>query len=340
MREPPALPEARLRACLRDAWAIDATVEFLPLGLDTRAGVYRATASDGGQWLVKVKSSPLYAPGCRVPAYLSAQGVGEVVAPLATTGGALWASLAEWTVIVYPFIEGDTGWRSITDAHWETTGRIFRRIHQVSPPSRGFDSLRSEKFDPAVYAGPIRAYEERAASSSHAAHPAERALRAIWLERQPAIHGMLARMERLAPVLLRRELSHVICHADLHPGNLLRDPLGGVHVIDWDDVMLAPRERDFIFVGDTRTPGASGPAPFFRGYGAVDVDWGALTYYRYERIIQDVVACIDDVCFRDDLGDEARADAAALLSDVLAEGGMIEGAEVAARQLPPGLLTP
>ncbi|HEX8732534.1 MAG TPA: aminoglycoside phosphotransferase family protein, partial [Ktedonobacterales bacterium] len=227
MREPPALPETRLRACLRDAWGIDvASVEFLPLGLDTRAGVYRATAPEGAQWLVKVKSGPLYAPGCRVPAWLSEQGIGEVVAPLATTAGALWASLGEWAVIVYPFIAGDTGWRSVTDAHWETTGRIFRRIHQVSPPPHGVVSLRSEAFNPSVYARPIRAYEERAATSPHLTHPAERALHAIWLERQPTIHTILARMQRLAPVLLRRDLPYVICHADLHPGNLLRDPHG------------------------------------------------------------------------------------------------------------------
>ncbi len=104
--------------------------------------------------------------------------------------------------------------------------------------------------------------------------------------------------------------------------------------------MLAPRERDFIFVGDIRASQVSGPAPFFRGYGAVEIDWGALTYYRYERIIQDVTVSVDEVCYRDDLSDEVKADSAALFRDVLAEGGMLDGAEEAARRLPPGLLTP
>jgi spectinomycin phosphotransferase len=35
---------------------------------------------------------------------------------------------------------------------------------------------------------------------------------------------------------------------DLHPRNLIRDHAGKVFVIDWDEVMLAPKERDFIFV--------------------------------------------------------------------------------------------
>ncbi len=58
----------------------------------------------------------------------------------------------------------------------------------------------------------------------------------------------MASLEKLAEVLQSRTLPYVISHADLHPANLLRDPLGHVFVIDWDEVMLAPKERDFIFV--------------------------------------------------------------------------------------------
>ena len=32
------------------------------------------------------------------------------------------------------------------------------------------------------------------------------------------------------------------------PANLIRDRAGNVFVIDWDEVMLAPKERDFIFI--------------------------------------------------------------------------------------------
>jgi spectinomycin phosphotransferase len=37
--------------------------------------------------------------------------------------------------------------------------------------------------------------------------------------------------------------------------------VGQVFVVDWDEVMLAPKERDFIFV---RPPHADA---FFQGYG-------------------------------------------------------------------------
>jgi spectinomycin phosphotransferase len=51
---------------------------------------------------------------------------------------------------------------------------------------------------------------------------------------------------------------------------------------------------------------------FFQGYGQTEIDWIALTYYRYERVIQDLIACAQDVFFRDDLGEGAKADAVEL----------------------------
>lgn len=42
MREPLNIPEERLRACLQDQYGlIPVTLDFLPLGLDAYAGVYR-----------------------------------------------------------------------------------------------------------------------------------------------------------------------------------------------------------------------------------------------------------------------------------------------------------
>ena len=97
----------------------------------------------------------------------------------------------------------------------------------------------------------------------------------------------------------------------MHARNLIREPDGQVFVIDWDDVMLAPKERDFIFIRD---PGADA---FWEGYGHPPIDWIALTYYRCERVVQDVIACADDMFFKDELGEITRADIAGLFHEIL-----------------------
>src|SRR5713101_6735094 len=146
-------------------------------------------------------------------------------------------------------------------------------------------------------------------------------LRALWRAHQSTIHTGVASLEKLAEVLQSRTLPYVISHADLHPANLLRDHAGHVYVIDWDEVMLAPKERDFIFV---REPQAGA---FFQGYGQREIDWMALTYYLWERVVQELIEDARDVCFRDDWAEETRADAARLFHEILAEeGGTIDAA--------------
>lgn len=336
MREPPAIAEEHLRACLQTQYGLaPATVEFLPLGWDTNAGVYRATTEQGAVYAIKVTTRPLYEPAYLVPRYLHTQGIADVVAPLPTTDNcALWTQLDGWRLVVYPFIAGDTGWATITDAHWRVTGAVFRRIHQVAPPP--VEALQRETFDPTGYARWIRAFDAQPSPVADAEGDATSALRAAWRAQQSRINEVVAALETQGAALQGRSLPYVICHADLHASNLIRDQAGAVYVIDWDEVMLAPKERDFLFVGDPSTDGglADDASPFFQGYGLTDIDWTALTYFRYERVAQDIIAYAEEASLRDDLGEATRAEAVVRFESNLSEDGYLVVARRAARHLP------
>jgi spectinomycin phosphotransferase len=329
MREQPGIPEEQLRACLQDQYNLySVTLEFLPRGKDYKAGVYRVLSKQSTAYLLKVTSRPLYEPRCLVPHYLKDQGITSVVAPVPTRSGALWTKLVDWTVIVYPFIDGDSSLTGMTNEQWKEVGTIFKQIHQVMLPPFGFESLRKETFDPTEYARWVRTFEAQHLHSRHGGSGSSHALRADWVAHQSTIHMGVTSLEKLAGVLQRRAGPYVICHADLHAANLLRDRHGHVFVIDWDEVMLAPKERDFIFV---REPQA---AAFWEGYGQTEIDWVALAYYLWERVVQDLIECTQDVCFRDDLGEETRADIAQMFHKILAEeGGTIDAAYGAAAHL-------
>lgn len=342
MREPPNIAEEYLRRYLQDQYDLyPVTLEFLPIGLDYHAGVYRVVSKEGTAYLLKVKSGPLYEPSCLVPRYLRDQGIISVVAPLPAKDNALWTQLDDWIAMLYPFIDGNTSWLGMTDAHWKDVGTTFKRIHQVMLPPSGFEALRKETFDPTEYTRWVRVIETQLAHSEGKS-ASERALRSSWMAHQSTIHMIITSLEKLAGELQTRILPYSICHADLHPANLLRNHSGQVFVIDWDDVMLAPKERDFLFIqiSSADSEALPGTPAFFQGYGQTEIDWVALTYYRYERVIQDLVACTQEVFFRDDLGEETKADSVQLFRAILAEGGEIEAASQASTHLPTELYVP
>lgn len=332
MSEPLNIPVDVLHACLREQYDLTASsLEFLPRGYDYRAGVYRVVSEQGTVYLLKVTSRPLYAPSCRVPRYLHDQGITAVVAPLPTTSGSLWTQLAEWTVMVYPFLDGDTSLAGMTDAQWKETGRVFQQIHHVQLPPVGFPSVRHESFDPTGYRRWVRAFETQHLQAQYGGSGAARALRASWMAHRSTIHTAVTSLEQLAAALQSRTLPSVVAHADLHPANLLRDPRGHVFVLDWDEVMLAPKERDFIFI---REPQARA---FWEGYGLRardEIDWVALTYFRWERVIQDVIEEVQQVLFRDDVGEDAKVTAAQRFAVAFAAGNNVDAAYTAAAHLP------
>jgi spectinomycin phosphotransferase len=325
----------RLRACLQDRYDMpDTMLEFLPRGQDYSAGVYRAEVAHGAVYLLKVTSRPLYESSCAIPRYLHDQGMTAVVAPVPTTSGSLWTHLAEWTVIVYPFLNGDTSLTGITAEQWKEAGTICRQIHQVRLPPDGFASLRKETFDPTGYIRWARVFETQHLFTQHGDGEHARDLRAAWMAHQSTIHTALTSLETLAAILRTRSLPFVICHADLHSANLLRDRAGHVYIIDWDEVMLAPKERDFIFIRDPRAEA------FWAGYGQIEIDWIALTYFRWERVVQDLIEEAEQVVFRDDVGEDAKAIAACRFNDTFAPNNSVDAAIAAARLLPNDLSLP
>lgn len=327
MREPPRLSEERIRASLRAAYGLRPdSLTFLPLGLDYHAGVYRLVDANGTAYLLKVKAGALYQASLIIPRYLSEQGVAAVVAPIPTRDGALWTSVDGWTLLVYPFVAGASSWDGMTPARWQTVGAVFGAIHRVAPPAAEFAGIRSETFDPSGYARWVEAFDPHAPRSASAA---ERTLCAAWAVHAATIAQIVATMTRLGAELRTRALPLVICHADLHANNLLFADDDHVSVIDWDDVMLAPKERDFIFVPEESD---NGVAPFFRDYGPAEIDWAALAYYRYERVLTDIIVTAQDVCDPNDLSEQTKAEIANLFVAVLAPDDMLADAARAMRR--------
>lgn len=83
----------------------------------------------------------------------------------------------------------------------------------------------------------------------------------------------------------------MLCHSDIHGGNVLIDGNDIIYMVDWDDPIMAPKERDLMFIGGgvANVWNKSHREGFFyKGYGKTEINMTILAYYRYERIVEDI----------------------------------------------------
>ena len=312
MLERPNLADNQIIACLRDDYGLPvAEIAFLPIGNDSSAWAYGVRTDDGQSYFLKVRRGSAYEPALTVPKYLRDSGIQQVVAPLPTATGGLSSSLGNFVLILYPFIEGCPGGETgMSDSQWVEFGATLNRIHSTSLPSELVQQMRTETFAP-KWSGVVRELQARIENGRYSA-PAAKELAAFWRPRSAQIQQIVERAEELGRRLQSDPPPNVLCHADIHTWNILIDRGNRMFFVDWDEIVLAPRERDLMFVvEDTDVSGNRARAArlFFQGYGATSVDTLAIAYYRYEWVVQEFGDYGERVFLVLDAGDKTRQDA-------------------------------
>jgi spectinomycin phosphotransferase len=312
MLEKPDLQDEMLIACLQDTYGLPGVqVAFLPLGVDPNAAVYRAVAEGTQSYFVKVRSGVFDEISVALPKLLSDQGIAQIIAPLTTKTGRLWVDLDAFTVILYPFVEGHNGYEvTLSERNWYDFGTALKRIHTavVSPeltrriPQETFSAQGREQVK--MFLAHIE--------GDVLDEPVARQLAAFLQAKRAQILDLVGRADRLAEALQARTPAFIVCHSDIHAGNILIDANDHLYIVDWDAPILAPQERDLMFIGGAQ--GFVGRTAqeearlFYQGYGQTQIDQVALAYYRYERIIQDIAIFCADI-FLTNEGGEDRAQA-------------------------------
>jgi spectinomycin phosphotransferase len=126
------------------------------------------------------------------------------------------------------------------------------------------------------------------------------------------INRLIERTEELASQIQSKPLQLVLCHTDIHGGNILicrsgqlPVPTNLLYIVDWDAPLLSPKERDLMFIGggiDTIWKSKRDEAVFYEGYGNTKIDLAVMAYYRYERVIEDLVAYGEQLLLTDEGG--------------------------------------
>ena len=310
MLERPKLTDETIAAAVHAQYGISiVALNFLPLGNDSDTYVYRVDADDGAPYFLKIRNRLGFSPASlAVPRYLRDAGIAHILAPLITTSLCPWAMVKDFALTLYPFIDGRIGGDvGMSEQQWIELGRTVKQIHSSRLPPDLTKVVPRETFVPPRRS--VITALEKAIDVQSLADPLQRELAVFWRSRRDQIDRLVRRADELGRQLREASTPHVLCHADLHTRNVLLEGDEQLWIVDWDETVLAPKERDLMFfVGgimrELLRPHHS--EYFFRGYGDAAIDKNALSYYRNAWAVQDVAANGEQVFFQPGLGEESR----------------------------------
>ncbi|MBP6985835.1 MAG: aminoglycoside phosphotransferase family protein [Alphaproteobacteria bacterium] len=268
------------------------------MGADINASVYRIET----QWAISyfVKVSAVYSLNSMVIIdLLRKAGVEQIISPVSTFEGKPTLQIDDLTMIVYPFIPGQDGFSQyLSENQWQVLGGALKKIHDIAVPPAIQDSIRRESYSH-KWREALRAMLSRK-ESDFAGDEIAVKLWAFIKENMPKVHRLIERAEQLAKRLQRDSLPFVLCHSDIHGGNVLITEQGSLYIVDWDDPIMAPKERDLMFIGGGVGNVWNKPHEenlFYKGYGRAAINRTALSYYRHERIVEDITEYCQEILF-------------------------------------------
>ena len=275
----------RLRRVLEEQYGLDVgSISPAPRGFV--AETYLVRTRSGRPYFVKCF------PAGRLPRYaldslpvlpeLSRLGMAEINVPLAARSGALYArDEAGVVVVVLSYVDAERASEYDLRRFGELLAGLHRRTELIAVP------LVREPFN-LPYA--VELHASLVAAAQPTADTIAGALQRFLDEYRTEIRQDWNELEQVAARCRGTETRRVITHGDA-PGNVLVDRHGGIYIVDWDEILLAPPERDTWFLADE--------PEFLAGYRGVFGDYTpdrlSYRFYLLNRYFEDLLGYVREI---------------------------------------------
>jgi spectinomycin phosphotransferase len=288
--EEPRITDHSIIECLRIHYGIEVSeLTLLPIGADVNAAVYKARGQDSF-YFVKLKRGHQHDNSTIIMDLLQKAGIKEIIPPIKTVGGKSTQAVEDFTMIVSPFIDGQDGFsQPLTDDQWRTLSKVMKQVHEIKVPQSIQNKVRHENYSP-KWRQIVRSFYDLIEAGPSGDEAAMNLLKFMKVH-LPEIKRLVDRAEQLGRKIQDLSPELVLCHSDIHGGNVLIDRNENIYIVDWDDPIMAPKERDLMFIGGGVANVWNKPHEeelFYTGYGQVEVQKEILAYYRFERIVEDI----------------------------------------------------
>ena len=311
MKNEPAIGNKAFIQAIQQGYGFDiVSLEFLLRGWG--GDCYVAKTDKGQRYFLKVHDDATYM-GIAVTSRkfylplmdnLFTKGIlTHIPHPIATLDGELSLSVGSNELVLTNFIEAKlVGFDHLSDKILtqlaEAVGILHRSKSQIEIPHPFI-----EQFEITFEADLLKSFDALEAITT-GDRKGKQLLRDILLPRKNEVVASLHRLKELQLYTKSTNKPMVICHTDLHGGNLMTDAQGRLYILDWENAMIAPPEHDMIFfAGEAKFWDVFWPH-YTRQFSQPSLDSEVLGFYYYRRGLEDVAGFVLRILQGD--GSEAR----------------------------------
>jgi Ser/Thr protein kinase RdoA (MazF antagonist) len=232
-----------------------------------------------------------------------------------TTAGALSSEFQGQALVIREYIAGGNlgeAW-PLPAEEMAHLGRLLAGLHSATAGLEMEVPFREQfdlPFEAVLLAGLVELEH-----LPQEARPGKLELREMILSRKGQLLGLLARLHELGASAAALNPPQVLVHTDMTPNNILRTPQGGLFIVDWEGVMLAPAEFDlFIFAGEGFTALLRA---YLRAAGYPELHPELFAYYLYRRNLEDIAFSMNTILQENTTADEDNFELEIIHSDCI-----------------------
>jgi len=231
-------------------------------------------------YFCKVIDKPLFIEGVvnSLPALANIHNIGydRINFPISTRNGDLFVKANETLIVLFNFIDAPQNY----DYDNAVLGKTIAEIHKLSPQIT--TPIKHEQFE-FKHANMFTKKLDQL-SSEVGRDEIVTDLHKLMKANYSKIVSAYKKFQLVAKGCLNAELESVITHGDA-PGNVLVKSPDDIFIVDWDDILFAPAERDLWFMADEQDF-MSGYLNEIPGYMPNQI---VLDYYLLNRYFNDLV---------------------------------------------------
>lgn len=305
----PNIDEAKLKTTLEILYGINISqLIFIPRGESSWG--YKVETKDNNYFLKLYKNKyPFLKEAAELTYMLYYEGdIAEIVHALKSKNGKAVNTFENYPFILSNYIVGkEVAEQKLIDSQIEELGGILGRIHNSTsligdyPKKETFESKDKDNFFKVL----MRIKQHKPGENDF-----QKQFIDLLMPLEDRIIQEFESLKNLKEVLVKKQLTFVICHSDTTQGNILIGDDGKLYLIDWDTPLLAPKERDLLFF-------TYNLQSFMKGYtsivGQTKLDEDAKQFYIHEWNVQEIADLGNKILFQTNSDEQNKHDLAELI---------------------------